>query len=209
MFVITWEENNLLHKLYTFSRWGNTVVLSAKQLKSQYLEVCFSKKAPEERRPACLLHFSPDWQHTPKEPRRRTRTLIQSDTPDLSRAARLAHRAARPGRLKRPHNGRHCHCHPPPPTLTTISRAGNVKAWDCGETVTQSERLSTTKKGMPSEFGSDIRLLFPIALHRWKKYICKKWIIALIFFLLWPYIISFFLMKALLKPKMIMKMTFA
>ncbi|KAI9530236.1 hypothetical protein NQZ68_004253 [Dissostichus eleginoides] len=41
-----------------------------------------------------------------EEPRRRTRTLIQSDTPDLSWAARLALRASRPARLKRPHNAR-------------------------------------------------------------------------------------------------------
>lgn len=91
------------YKSYSFSRQGNTVVLSTKQLKRTALRgtVCFSKKAPEESRSACLLHFSPDWQHTPEEPRHRTRTLIQSDTPDLSRTARLAHRAARPARAEK------------------------------------------------------------------------------------------------------------
>lgn len=48
----------------------------------------------------CLLHFFPDWQKTPRS---RTHTLIQPDIPDLSRAARLVHRAARQARLRRPH----------------------------------------------------------------------------------------------------------
>ena len=89
------------------------MTLSTKQLKRPTLRVMYLQKSLWRAR-ACLLHFSPDWQHTPGEARCRTRTLIQSDTPDLSRAARLAHRALRPARLKRPHDARQAV--PPLPT---------------------------------------------------------------------------------------------
>lgn len=116
---IAWDENNLLNKPSSCSRQDNAMTLSTEQLKRTALRGMFLQKVPEERQ-ACPLHFSPDWQHTPEEPRRRTRTLIQSDTPDLSWAARLAHRASTPCPAEK---AKQCHagsamaaylCPPPP-----------------------------------------------------------------------------------------------
>lgn len=103
-----------------------------RNLRGLHLWVCFSKKKRKKkglwRERACLLHFSPDWQHIPGEPRSSTCTVIQSDTPDLSRATRLAYRTL-PGWKGHTMLCRGSAIAASPP-LTTISRAGKVNASD-------------------------------------------------------------------------------
>lgn len=144
-------------------------------LRGLHLWVCFSQKKKSlwtER--ACLLHFSPDWQHIPGEPRSSTCTLIQSDTPDLSRATQLAYRTL-----------------PSWKGHTMLCRGSAIAASPHlapthyhlesgqGECLGQPLNLRGSQlqnKGMTSEFGSDIRLVVPVA--PWSGVFCYKWMIA-------------------------------
>lgn len=149
---------------------------STKQLERTALRGMVLQEAPEVRQ-ARPPHFFPDGRPTPEEPRRWTRTLIQSDMPDLSWATRLAHRAECTARLKRPR--RRCQRRSPrPPPPTAISRVGGGEM--PGTTERQPLHLRGSQpqnKGMPSEFGSDERLVFPIAPSGWSLDFCNKWTI--------------------------------
>lgn len=175
-------------------------------LRGQHLEVCLSppKKKSPWRVPGCLHHFSPDWQHTPGEPRRRTRTLIQSDTPDLSWAAKLAHCALRPAQMKRPYSA--MQAVPSPPTSPTptppLLPSQELARWMPGTAHRQPFNLRGSQpqnKGMPSEFGHDKRLVFPTAPLGGVKIFVISGLLSLYYklgillckgaFLLWPYTI--------------------
>lgn len=148
-------------------------------LRGQHLEVCFSKKSLKRGRlPAPLLPWLTALSRgaTPQD------TLIQSDTPDLSWAVRLARHAARnapPGWKGHTMPRRQCHHSPPSPGLPLLppqelaSRILRTQS----QTDTQSQRLPSQNKAVPSEFGSDIVLAFLRRALRWTKHF-SKWIIV-------------------------------
>lgn len=140
-------------------------------LRGQHLEVCFSKKSLKRGRlPAPLLPWLTALSRgaTPQD------TLIQSDTPDLSWAVRLARHAARTAWLKRPHHATQAVPSQPSfpglPLLPPQEPASRILR-------TQSQRLPSQNKAVPSEFGSDIVLAFLRRALRWTKHF-SKWIIV-------------------------------
>lgn len=111
-------------------------------LRGQHLEVCFSKKSLKRGcLPAPLLPWLTALSRgaTPQD------TMIQSDTPDLSWAVRLARHAARTAWLKRPHHASAITALLPRPPLTATSGAGILRTQS--QTATQSQRLPSTKQG--------------------------------------------------------------
>lgn len=182
------RKNNLLSQPNSCSRQGN-------------LEVCFSKKSLKRGHlPALLLPWLTALSRgaTPQD------TLIQSDTPDLSWAVRLARHAARTAWLKRPHHATQAVPSQPSfpglPLLPPQEPASRILRTQ-SQTATQSQRLPSQNKAVPSEFGSDIVLAFLRRALRWTKHF-SKWIIVFsllqmacfagqgwFFFLLWPYTI--------------------
>lgn len=138
--------------------------LSTKQLKRTALmdmpPPTHTQKRSIWREQACLLHFSPDWQHVPGEPRRSTCTLIQSDMPDLSWATRLAYRTL-PG-----WKGHTVLCRRCQPCLALHSLPSRAWArWMLRTAERQPLNLRGSRlqnKAMTSEFGSDIWLVAPI-----------------------------------------------
>lgn len=142
-------------------------------LRGQHLEVCFSKKSLKRGcLPAPLLPWLTALSRgaTPQD------TLIQSDTPDLSWAVRLARHAARTAWLKRPHTMPV----PSQPSFPGLPLLPPQEPVYSGLNLRQPLNLRGShpqNKAIPSEFGSDIVLAFLRRALRWTKHF-SKWIIV-------------------------------
>lgn len=193
------------------------MTLCTKQLKRTALRGMFLQKAPEESRPACstspLTDSTLQGSHAAGHAHWSSLTRLTFPGPH---GWLTAHRAL-PGWKGHTMPRRHCHHHPPHPPPPALLPSQELARWMPGTAERQPLNLRGSQpqnKGMPSEFGSDIRLVFPIEPLGEVKIFVISGLLRLYYkwhilpskgaFLLWPYTISDILIKALLTHKIIM-----